>query len=118
MKLYYLHNKSIKKLKSLKEPRDELDSLVDLIENFVEDDGVAHIITFETRLLGIFLKGFQHAIKKFEICSTDLKKVVKNGKYNIAILQQEPFVSLWSCHFRQIFVLFWFYLMFILMIFK
>ena len=68
MKLYYLHNKSTKKLKSLKEPRDELDSLVDLIENFVEDVGVAPIITFETRLLGIFLKGFQHAIKKFEIC--------------------------------------------------
>ena len=44
MKLYYLYNKSTKKLRSLKELIDELDSLVDLTGNFIEDNGMAPII--------------------------------------------------------------------------
>ena len=43
MKLYYLYNKNIKKLRSLKELIDELDSLVDLTDNFIEDDGMPPI---------------------------------------------------------------------------
>lgn len=42
-KLNYLRNKSTKMLLSLTELIDELDSLVDLTDNFIEDEGVAPI---------------------------------------------------------------------------
>ena len=42
-KLNYLRNKSTKTLLSLRELIDELDSLVDLTDNFIEDEGVAPI---------------------------------------------------------------------------
>lgn len=42
-KLNYLRNKSTKTLLSLTELIDELDSLVDLTDNFIEDEGVAPI---------------------------------------------------------------------------
>ena len=42
-KLNYLRNKSKKTLLSLTELIDELDSLVDLTDNFIEDEGVAPI---------------------------------------------------------------------------
>ena len=42
-KLNYLRNKSTKTLLSLTELLDELDSLVDLTDNFIEDEGVAPI---------------------------------------------------------------------------
>ena len=45
MKLYYLYIKSTKKLRSLKEPIDELDGLVDLTDN----NGVASIRSCGTR---------------------------------------------------------------------
>ena len=49
MKLYYLSNKNTKKLRSLKELIDELDSLVDLTDNFVQDDVVTSIRNCGTR---------------------------------------------------------------------
>lgn len=42
-KLNYLRNKSTKTLLSLTELIDELDSLVDLTDNFIEDENVAPI---------------------------------------------------------------------------
>ena len=42
-KLNYLRNKSTKTLLSLTELIDGLDSLVDLTDNFIEDEGVAPI---------------------------------------------------------------------------
>lgn len=42
-KLNYLRNKSTKTLLSLTELIDELDSLVDLTDNFIKDEGVAPI---------------------------------------------------------------------------
>lgn len=42
-KLNYLRNKSTKTLLSLTELIDELDSLVELTDNFIEDEGVAPI---------------------------------------------------------------------------
>lgn len=42
-KLNYLRNKSTKTLLSLTELIDELDSLVDLTDNFIEDEVVAPI---------------------------------------------------------------------------
>lgn len=42
-KLNYLRNKSTKTLLSLTALIDELDSLVDLTDNFIEDEGVAPI---------------------------------------------------------------------------
>ena len=43
MKLYYLYNKSTKKLRSLKELVDELDGLVNLTDKLIEDNNVAPI---------------------------------------------------------------------------
>ena len=45
MNLYYLYNKTTKKLRSLKKLIDEFDGLVDLTVSFIEDDGVAPITT-------------------------------------------------------------------------
>ena len=47
--LYYLSNKSTKKLRSLKKLINVLDGLVDLTDNCIEDNGVAPITAYGTR---------------------------------------------------------------------
>ena len=68
LKLYCLYNKSAKKLRSLKELIDEIDGLVDLTDNFVEDDGVAPIQACGTRWIG-------HLKKHSNIQSTNLETI-------------------------------------------
>ena len=80
MKLYYLYNKSTKKLRSLKELIDELDYLVDLTGNFIKDDGVASIKAFGTRWVGHLVNALQRAIKKFGIYLVDIENFGKKGK--------------------------------------
>ena len=48
-KLYHLYNKSTKKLRSLREPINELGDFVDLTDNFIKSDGVAPLRSFGTR---------------------------------------------------------------------
>ena len=61
MKLYYLYNKITKKIRSLQEFIDKLDSLVDLRDNFILGNGVAP----KTRWIGYLVKALQHAMDKF-----------------------------------------------------
>ena len=77
MKLYYLYNKSTKKLSSLKQLIDELDDLVDLTENFIEDDGAAPMKACGTRWIEHLVKALQLTTNKFEIYLTDLKNFGK-----------------------------------------
>lgn len=58
MKLHFLYNKSTKKLRSLKELMDELNGLVDLTDNFTEDNGVAPIKASGTKWIRHLVKAF------------------------------------------------------------
>ena len=58
MKLHFLYNKSTKKLRSLKELMDELNGLVDLTDNFTEDNGVAPIRPCGTKWIRHLVKAF------------------------------------------------------------
>ena len=89
MKLYYLYNKSTKKLRSLKKLIDELDYLVDLTGNFIKDDGVASIKAFGTRWVGHLVNALQRAIKKFGIYLVDIENFGKKGK--------KAKIKLWLC---------------------
>ena len=78
--LNYLNNKSTKKLRSSKKLIGELDRFVDLTDNFIEDDGVAPIVTHGTRWIGYLVKALQVAINKFAIHSTDLENIGRKGE--------------------------------------
>ena len=76
----YLYYKSTKKLRYLKKLMDELDSLVDLTDNFIKDDVVAPIKACGTRCIGHLVKALQRAIYNFGIYSTDLENFGKKKK--------------------------------------
>ena len=80
MKLFYLYNKSTKKVRSLKELIDEFDGLMDLTDNFIEYDCVAPIRVYRTRLTEYFVKALQLVISKFEIYLTYIENFGKKGK--------------------------------------
>ena len=61
MKLYYLYNKITKKIRSLQEFIDKLDSLVDLTDNFI----LGNVVAPKTRWIGHLVKALQHAMNKF-----------------------------------------------------
>ena len=78
--LYYLSNKSTKKLRSLKKLINVLDGLVDLTDNCVEDNGVAPITAYGIRSIGHLVKALERAINKFAIYLTDLENIGRKGK--------------------------------------
>ena len=78
--LYYLSNKSTKKLRSLKKLINVLDGLVDLTDNCVEDNSVAPITAYGIRLIGHLVKALERAINKFAIYLTDLENIGRKEK--------------------------------------
>ena len=77
MKLYYLYNKSPKKLRSLKQLVEDLDGLVDLVNNATEDDGVVPIKACGTRWIGHLVNALQSAINKFRVYLKDMENFAK-----------------------------------------
>ena len=83
LNLYYLYRKSKTELRALENIVDELDGLVDLADNFINDDGVATIRACGTRWIGHPIKAFQRAINKFGIYLADLEKGGEKAKIKV-----------------------------------
>ena len=99
IKLFYLYNKSTKKVRSLKELIDEFDGLMDLTDNFIAYDCVAPIRVYRTRWTELFVKALQLVISKFEIYLTCIENFVKKGKK--AETKSEVFGCQLSIHTRD-----------------
>ena len=95
LKLYYLYNKSTKKLRSLKELISELDGLLDLNDNPIGDDGVAPIKACGTRWIGHLVNALQRAINKFGIYLKDIENRVKTEKKANKKAELLGFISRW-----------------------
>ena len=95
LKLYYLYNKSTKKLQSLKELISELDGLLDLNDNPIGDDGVAPIKACGTRWIGHLVNALQRAINKFGTYLKDIENVAKTEKKGHKKAELLGFISRW-----------------------
>ena len=84
-----------KEAKILKELIDELDSLIDLTDNFIDDDDVAPIRVCGIRWIGNLVKVVQRGINKFGIYLTDLENFSKKGKKQKIKAEMLADVSRW-----------------------
>ena len=100
LKLYYLYNKSTKKLRSLKELISELDGLSDLNDNTIGDDGVAPIKACGTKWIGHLVNALQRAINKFGIYLKDIENLAKTEKKANKKAELLGFISRWR-DYRQ-----------------
>ena len=96
LKLYYLYNKSLKKLRSLKEIISKLECLIYLNDNFTDDDGIAPIKSCGTRWIGHLVNALQRAINKFGIYLKDFENLANGEKKSSAKARLFGYINKWK----------------------
>ena len=96
LKLYYLYNKSSKKLRSLKELISELEGVIGLNDNFIDDGGIAPTKSFGTRLVGRLVNALQRAINKFGIYLKVLENLSNGEKKSSEKARLFGYINKWK----------------------
>ena len=96
LKLYYLYNKSLKKLRSLKELISELEGLIDLNDNFIDDGGIAPHKSCGTRRIGHLVNALQRAINKLGIYLKDLENLANGEKKSSKKARFFGYINKWK----------------------
>ena len=78
LRLYYLYNKSSKKLRSLEELIKDLEGLIALQDSCIEDEGILPMKACGTRWIGHLVNALQRAINKFGVYLKDLDNMAKD----------------------------------------
>ena len=78
LRLYYLYNKSSKKLRSLEELIKDLEGLIALQDSCIEDEGIAPMKACGTRWIGHLVNALQRAINKFGVYLKDLDNMAED----------------------------------------